>query len=149
TAATCWSAPALATPQSWSAGRTRRSGCERQQPASPSGKDFVPGSAGRVLSRPMIIGREALVEEFVVHRLGAERTDSVYSDFTVTLKSDVEQEFLRKLFLKPFAQMATTSEFTHPVALEYNVLNGLCEGLRNGQDLLEGSLAIARHLLDV
>ncbi len=97
----------------------------------------------------MIIGREALVEEFVVHRLGAERTDSVYSDFTVTLKSDVEQEFLRKLFLKPFAQMATTSEFTHPVALEYNVLNGLCEGLRNGQDLLEGSLAIARHLLDV
>ncbi len=97
----------------------------------------------------MVNGKEAMVEEFVVHRLGVERTDTVFSDFTVTLKSDVEQDFLRKLFLKPFAQMATTSEFAHPVALEYNVLNGLCEGLRSGQDLLEGSLAITRHLQDV
>lgn len=97
----------------------------------------------------MVNGREALVEEFAVHRLGGENKDDVFSDFTVTLKGEEEQEFLRKLFLKPFANMAFTCEFTHAVALEYNVLHGLCAGIREGKDLLPCSEAIAKHLIDV
>ena len=97
----------------------------------------------------MVIGKEALVEEFALHRLGGENKDNVFSDFTVTLKGEEEQEFLRKLFLKPFANMAFTSEFTHAVGLEYNVLYGLCKDVQAGKDLLQCSEAIARHLIDV
>ena len=97
----------------------------------------------------MVIGKEALVEEFALHRLGGENKDNVFSDFTVTLKGEEEQEFLRKLFLKPFANMAFTSEFTHAVSLEYNVLHGLCKEIRSGKDLLHCSEAIAKHLIDV
>ncbi len=97
----------------------------------------------------MVIGKEALVEEFALHRLGGENKDNVFSDFTVTLKGDEEQEFLRKLFLKPFANMAFTSEFTHAVSLEYNVLHRLCAEIHAGKDLLKCSEAITRHLIDV
>ena len=97
----------------------------------------------------MVIGKEALVEEFALHRLGGESKDNVFSDFTVTLKGEEEQDFLRKLFLKPFANMAFTSEFTHAVSLEYNVLHGLCAEVNAGKDLLKNSEAIAKHLIDV
>ena len=97
----------------------------------------------------MVNGKEALVEEFALHRLGGENKDNVFSDFTVTLKGEEEQEFLRKLFLKPFANMAFTSEFTHAVSLEYNVLHGLCAEIHAGKDLLQCSEAIAKHLIDV
>lgn len=97
----------------------------------------------------MVNGKEAMVEEFAVHRLGGENKDNVFSDFTVTLKGEEEQEFLRKLLLKPFANMAFTCEFTHAVALEYNVLHGLCAEIQAGKDLLHCSEAIAKHLIDV
>ncbi len=97
----------------------------------------------------MVIGKEAQVEEFALHRIGSGEAPSVFSDFTVTLKGEEEQEFLRKLFLKPFANMAFTSEFTHAVSLEYNVLHGLCTEIHSGKDLLLCSEAIAKHLIDV
>lgn len=97
----------------------------------------------------MVIGKEAQVEEFALHRIGSGETPSVFSDFTVVLKGEEEQEFLRKLFLKPFANMAFTTEFTHAVSLEYNVLHGLCLEIGEGKDLLKCSEAIAKHLIDV
>ena len=97
----------------------------------------------------MVIGKEAQIEEFALHRIGAGDAPSVFSDFTVTLKGEEEQDFLRKLFLKPFANMAFTSEFTHAVSLEYNVLHGLCAEIHAGKDLLKCSEEIARHLIDV
>lgn len=97
----------------------------------------------------MVVGKEALVEEFALHRLGGESKENVFSDFTVTLKGEEEQDFLRKLFLRPFANMVFTSEFTHAVSLEYNVLHGLCSEIQAGKDLLQCSEAIAKHLIDV
>lgn len=97
----------------------------------------------------MVIGKEAQVEEFALHRIGSGDAPSVFSDFTVVLKGEEEQEFLRKLFLKPFANMAFTTEFTHAVSLEYNVLHGLCLEIGEGKDLLKCSEAIAKHLIDV
>ena len=97
----------------------------------------------------MVIGKEAQIEEFALHRIGADATPTVFSDNTMVLKGEAEQDFLRKLFLKPFANMAFTSEFTHAVSLEYNVLHALCVEVRAGKDLLKCSEAIAKHLVDV
>lgn len=97
----------------------------------------------------MINGKDAWVEEFALHHIAGGALDNTYSDYTAVLKGDEEQAFLRKLFLKPFAQMAATSEFTHAVGLEYNVLYNLCTELQNGKALLECSVDITKHLVAV
>ena len=94
----------------------------------------------------MVNGKEARVESFVLHRVGVE---NVLSDYSAALQGEEEQEFLRKLFLRPFANMAGTAEFDHAVASEYNVLHGLARAIEQGEDLVAGSVAIARHLIDV
>jgi hypothetical protein len=91
----------------------------------------------------MITAREARVEAFVLHHLG-ERT--VLSDFSAALEGDEEQAFLCRLFLKPFSQASSTSEFAHPVDPKYNVLHGIAAGMRNAADIVPASVAIARHL---
>jgi hypothetical protein len=97
----------------------------------------------------MVNGKEALVEEFTLHRVGTDGVDNVLSDFSAVLQGAVEQEFLRKLFLKPFSNMAVTSEFTHAVGAEYNVLHGLCKDIEAGKDFVGCTRAIAKHLIDV
>ncbi len=97
----------------------------------------------------MINGKEAMVEEFVLHRIGGAGGESILNDFSAVLQGFEEQEFLRKLFLKPFHTAAQTSEFTHAVGLEYNVLHGLCSSIREGKDLVGVSRAMAKHLEDV
>ena len=59
----------------------------------------------------MVNGKEAMVEEFVLHRIGASEAESVFNDFSAVLKGPEEQEFLRKLFLKPFSTALHTCEF--------------------------------------
>ncbi len=97
----------------------------------------------------MISAKVACVEEFAIHRLGTDLPECVFSDYTAVLRGDEEQAFLRKLFLKPFAGVAETFEFAHPVAREYNVLHGLCAEVQAGKDLVGCSRSIARHLFDV
>jgi hypothetical protein len=97
----------------------------------------------------MINGKDAWVEEFALHHIGGGAAENTYSDYTAVLKGDEEQAFLRKLFLKPFAQMACTSEFAHAVGLEYNVLYDLCNEVQAGKGLLECSVDVAKHLVAV
>ncbi|MBP9078911.1 MAG: hypothetical protein KBF80_01525, partial [Flavobacteriales bacterium] len=59
----------------------------------------------------MVNAKEGMVEEFVLHRIGTDAETSVFSDFSAVIKGEEEQQFLRKLFLRPFANMAFTSEF--------------------------------------
>ncbi|MBL7953066.1 MAG: nucleoid-associated protein [Flavobacteriales bacterium] len=97
----------------------------------------------------MINGKDAWVEEFALHHIGGGAVENTYSDYTAILKGDEEQVFLRKLFLKPFSQMAATAEFAHPVGLEYNVLYNLSKEAQAGRDLVECSVDIAKHLVAV
>ncbi|HOY27819.1 MAG TPA: nucleoid-associated protein [Flavobacteriales bacterium] len=97
----------------------------------------------------MVNGKDAWVEEFVLHHIGGGTVESTFSDYSAVLKGEEEQVFLRKLFLKPFAQMAITSEFTHAVGLEYNVLYNLCQEANSGTDLVASSVSIAKHLVNI
>ncbi|MCC6937979.1 MAG: nucleoid-associated protein [Flavobacteriales bacterium] len=94
----------------------------------------------------MVNGKQAIVEEFVLHRIGESASDSVFSDYSAVLEGPEEQEFLRKLFLKPFATMAHTSEFI-PDELSKNVLHDLCTKVEEGEDLVLQSIAIAKHVI--
>lgn len=96
----------------------------------------------------MVNGKEAVIGEFVLHHIGSDLGESVFSDGPVQLHGEEEQEFLRKLFLRPFANQAHTSEFTHAVSLDYNVLYGLCKAIKDGQDFMPLSMDIAKHLIN-
>jgi hypothetical protein len=97
----------------------------------------------------MVNGKEAMVEAFVLHRIGRGDDPSVLSDYSAVLQGPEEQEFLRKLFLKPFASMARTFEFAPPEGQKKNVLEDLCKDLDKGKPLVGLSRAIAQHLMDV
>jgi hypothetical protein len=94
----------------------------------------------------MVNGKEAMVEEFVVHRIGTDGAPTVLNDHSAVLQGLEEQEFLRKLFLRPFAGLVLTCEFNDDKS---NVLNKLCAKAEKGQDLVELSRSIADHLLKV
>ena len=91
----------------------------------------------------MVNGKEAFVEEFVLHRIGAEGEPNLFSDFSAVIKGEEEQQFLRKLFLRPFANMAFTCEF----AAGENTLQELCTKIYDGESTVEHAEAIAKHLI--
>lgn len=97
----------------------------------------------------MVNSKEGKVEEFVLHRIGAEEEQCVFSDFSAVIKGEEEQEFLRKLFLRPFANMAFTSEFASDGKKDPNILQELCAKAHKGDALAEHAEAIARHLISV
>lgn len=96
----------------------------------------------------MINGREAMVEELVLHRVGTDGTPTVLSEVSAVLQGPEEQEFLRKLFLKPFAAVATTHTFSPGHQGAADTLQALCTNAVKGKDLVEVSRAIAQRLID-
>ena len=95
----------------------------------------------------MVNGKDAIVEEFVLHRLATDDAPSILNDFSAVLEGSEEQEFLRRLFLKPFANMGET--FTFAEGEDGDVFHGLCAGIHAGRDLVEASRSIAQRLLEV
>lgn len=106
---------------------------------------FLRGTFAAHSTAIMVNGKEAFVEEFVLHRIGAEGEPSVFSDFSAVIKGELEQQFLRKLFLRPFTNMAFTCEF----APGKNTLQELCRKIYDGDSTVENSEAIAKHLIAV
>jgi len=96
----------------------------------------------------MIDGKESMVDEFVLHRIGANSAESVFSDHSAVLQGPEEQEFLRKLFLRPFASMAQTLEFAPEIDGKENVLHAVCKAIETGDDLVGSSTIIANHLIN-
>lgn len=68
------------------------------------------------------------------------------SDSLLPLDIDGTGEILRGYFLKPFNGKAETQHFINPVDLKLNAVYSLCTDILKGEDLLEKSQDIARHL---
>jgi hypothetical protein len=96
----------------------------------------------------MINGREAMVEELVMHRVGTEGSPTVLSDVSAVLQGPEEQEFLRRLFLKPFAAVVITHTFAPGHQGAANALQALCSEAMKGKDLIGVSRAISALLID-
>ena len=89
-----------------------------------------------------------MVDEFVLHRIGTGGAASILSDYSAVLQGPEEQEFLRKLFLKPFASVGRTHEFAERDG-QANALQALCRKAADGKELVGVSRAIAKLLIDV
>jgi hypothetical protein len=90
------------------------------------------------------------IDKLIYHRLfEAAETDPEWNDQPHLLENGSEEEVFKKVFLKPFTQLAVTHEFTHPVSLDLNVLHNLCNRFEKGSDFTQISKLIVKHLNDV
>lgn len=96
----------------------------------------------------MINAREAMVEELVLHRVGTDGSPTVLTDVSAVLQGPEEQEFLRRLFLRPFATATATHTFRSGEGRDGNALQALCTKAMKSRDLVGVSRAIAKLLVD-
>ena len=62
------------------------------------------------------------VHNLIFHRIGVESDMSFLSTSEYDVHGDDEEDVLKKIFLKPFANNVTTYEFKHDIDLELNTL---------------------------
>ena len=59
----------------------------------------------------MIVFDEAVVNNLIFHRFGVEGNLSYVNTEEYRLKGDVEEEVIKRIFLKPFSSASSTYEF--------------------------------------
>lgn len=96
----------------------------------------------------MILIEDAIIRQLTAHRVAAGENSSVIGGALSTL-SDDEATTVKKILLKPFVSHAHTYEFTHDVDIHYNVLFNLSKAIHSGDEFMEKSREIVRHLISV
>ncbi len=97
----------------------------------------------------MIEFEEAIVNNLIFHRIGSEHSISFQNETEYSLKSDEEEELLKKIFLQPFYTSFTTYEFKHEIDIELNALFKLARDIYKEEDFLDSSKDIHQHLKNV
>ncbi|MDP2189567.1 MAG: nucleoid-associated protein [Sphingobacteriaceae bacterium] len=93
---------------------------------------------------------QAKIDKLIYHRLfDEEGGEPDLNEAPYFRENAEEEEVLKRIFLKPFAQTAATFEFMHEVELKLNPLYSLSKGLENGRDFTETSQLICKHLHQV
>ena len=92
---------------------------------------------------------EVVISEMVLHRVSAEENRCIISDQVISPAEPEEVTLFKKVFLKPFASHVSTFEFSHEVAIGYNVLFNLAKAIYSGEDFAENSKLIVQHLTSV
>ncbi|GAA4435544.1 nucleoid-associated protein [Ravibacter arvi] len=87
-----------------------------------------------------------LIRDLILHRVGSEEENSIISDKAIDIEEEEEAVF-KKALLKPFTSQAQTYEFRHEVGIGYNVLFNLSKGILEGENFVEVSKDILRHLV--
>jgi hypothetical protein len=103
----------------------------------------------------MINFKRATIERMMFHHYSQDETQAIISDVEYAFENISElgpsaESLLLEIFLKPFAYLGSTYEFTHQVDLEMNVLNTLISKYQR-KDITFKNLSqdVYRHLRDV
>ncbi len=94
----------------------------------------------------MIEFNDATISKIVFHRISTEDENSILSDNVFEIANKVDEETLKRIFLKSFQANAVTYEFTHDVDVELNVLLKISSSIQQGEDFLAKSINIHQHL---
>ena len=96
----------------------------------------------------MIGIEDAIIRKLAHHKVSSEGRKSIISN-TLFDYSNEEESILKKILLKPFANLTNTYEFFHEVDLSYNVLFNLAKNIYSEEDFISNSKDIAQHLVSV
>ena len=92
--------------------------------------------------------KEAYIEEIVCHHFSIDPTKCLINNVNMNMK-DVDTEVLKDFFIKPFASQKAEFGFTHAVDLAYNVCYQTALNLLQGEDFIQCSQKLFRHLASV
>lgn len=98
----------------------------------------------------MLVFDEALIKQFIYHHLDLDLEEQMASDQTLELENEDQEEILKKIFLKPFTQVAETFDFFHPIDINLNTLRSLTQQVQqNSESFVEKTQEMLVHLQDV
>jgi hypothetical protein len=92
---------------------------------------------------------EVVVNNLIFHRFGTEGNLSFVNTEEYPIGGELEEEVIKRIFLKSFTNQATTYEFVHDVDLKMNVLFNLAKDIYEEESFLIRSQEIHQHLKSV
>ncbi|HEV7348404.1 nucleoid-associated protein [Telluribacter sp.] len=97
----------------------------------------------------MIDFNETIIRKLIVHRISNDAHKSSVSDNLYNYQNEEEEEILKKIFLKPFASISATNEFTHKINIALNPLFKISQAIFEDEDFIGKSKDIFTHLKSV
>lgn len=95
----------------------------------------------------MILIEETTIQKLILHRVLSAESEAVINDSLVDNLGDEEENVFKKVLLNPFLSHAQTFEFKHDVNIDYNVLFNLSKKIYHGENYIEKTEEIVRHLI--
>lgn len=92
---------------------------------------------------------EVIVDNLIFHRFGTEGNLSFVNAEEYHLQGGLEEEVIKRIFVKPFLSAVSTYEFTHDVDLKMNVLFNLAKDIYEDENFTLRSQEIHQHLKSV
>lgn len=92
--------------------------------------------------------KQAYISHAICHRYSSDPTKSLLNHQEVNL-DEVDGEILRKFFITPFSKIKREYGFTHMVDMAYNVIYQTSLSVLNGDNFVEASQTIFKHLSSV
>jgi hypothetical protein len=96
----------------------------------------------------MIEFNEACIRKLIFHRIADDRK-SIINQNLYDIDAEVEEEILKKIFLKPFMACNATYEFKHTLDLELHALFKLSKSIFKASDFVSISQQIYHYLKSV
>lgn len=89
--------------------------------------------------------KEAYIDKIICHHFSFDRKKCLANHQEMDM-SQLEQDFLKDFFIKPFAKEKSEYSFVHPIDLKYNVVYNTVVEIYHGGDFVEKSISLFKHL---
>lgn len=89
--------------------------------------------------------KEAYIDKIICHHFSFDRQKCLVNHQEMDI-SQLEQEFLKDFFIKPFSKEKNEYSFVHTIDLKYNVVYNTVVDLYHGADFVESSILLFKHL---
>ena len=96
----------------------------------------------------MIDYSQAKIQRIIYNRINGNSVSDILSDTLYTFEGEDEED-VKKIFLKPFANHFETNEFKHAISIDLNPLYTISEAIFKGKEFVENALHIHQHLKSV
>ena len=89
--------------------------------------------------------KEAYIDKLICHHFSIDRQKCIVNHKEIDM-TQVNPDFLKDFFIKPFTHEKTEYSFVHSVDLKYNVTYNTVLDIYNGGDFVKNSISLFKHL---
>lgn len=89
--------------------------------------------------------KEAYIDKIICHHFSFDRQKCLVNHQEMDM-NQLEQDFLKDFFIKPFVREKNEFSFVHTIDLKYNVVYNTVIDIYNGGDFVKNSISLFKHL---